>query len=83
MRCFVSQGNQEHDAFVPGVGREEVNNGIVVERQPRCAEVLRVSCQVDAAGGEAGVKLRGPVTAIAPALQDRRKIRQEQKVGLI
>ena len=46
----MSQGDQKHDTLALGVGREEINDGIVVERQPRRAKALCVSRQVDPAG---------------------------------
>jgi hypothetical protein len=59
---------------------EELSHGIVVKREARGAQSLRVSSQVQFAAQDARLKLRYAIAAIAEPLQDELQVSQQEDI---
>src|SRR5262245_58828617 len=73
-----AEGGDEDRVQSLGVRREEPNDLVVIEREPRRAEALRVGGEVGAPADEPGLEVGEAGAAVAPRGEQRIERREEE-----
>ena len=74
----AADGGDEDGVLASSVGRKEVDDVAVIEREPRRAETLCVGAQVEPAADQARLEIGEPVAAVAEGLEERVQVGQEE-----
>ena len=74
----LAQCHKEDRTLALRMGGEKLRHIIVIERQARRPQALRVSCQIQLAPQDSCLELDSAITSIAETLENRSQIRQKK-----